>query len=176
MIHVHREGSDRARGGGLAVIHQDNINDQPRSHNIPHSSFERQIVNIIPKSKNIVPVNIYRFPPSSKSFFFEESSILLATLGIYVVYLLVICGDFNLPGKTPDNHDNELARLQAPLHILHTTGQLTHQIWHTSQQILLVWSHHYIITFNQSFLNRGWGLSWNFWPLPGSRQAQHILP
>ena len=116
ILHVHREDPDRARGGGLAVIHQDTINVQPRSHNIPHSSFELQIVNISLKPRDIVLVNIYRPPSSSKSVFFEEFGTLLTTLGIDVVNRLLICGDLNLPGVTPDTHDDELLRL------LHSTS------------------------------------------------------
>ena len=116
ILHVHREGPDRARGGGLAVIHHDTINVQPRSHNLPHSSFELQIVNISLKPRDIVLVNIYRPPSSSKSLFFEEFGTLLTTLGIDVVNRLLICGDFNLPGITPDTHDDELLRL------LHSTS------------------------------------------------------
>ena len=98
------------------MIHQDTINVQPRLHNIPHSSFEQQIVNISLKPKDIVLVNIYRPPSSSKSVFFDEFSTLLTTLGIDVGNRLVICGDFNLPGTTPDTHDDELAEL------LHSTS------------------------------------------------------
>ena len=66
--------------------------------------------------RDIVLVNIYRPPSSSKSLFFEEFGTLLTTLGMDVVNRLLICGDFNLPGITPDTHDDELLRL------LHSTS------------------------------------------------------
>ena len=96
------------------MIHQDTINVQPRS--TIHSFFELQIVNTSLEPRDIVLVNIYRPPPSSKSVFFEEFGILLTTLGVDVVNRLLICGDFNLPGVTPDTHDDELLRL------LHSTS------------------------------------------------------
>ena len=38
------------------MIHHDAINVQPRSHNLPHSSFELQIVNIIPQGSVLGPL------------------------------------------------------------------------------------------------------------------------
>ena len=46
ILHVHRDNPDQNLGGGLAVIHRDTINIQPRKHKINHSSFELQLVNI----------------------------------------------------------------------------------------------------------------------------------
>ena len=88
------------------------INIQPRKHKINHSSFELQLVNITLQSRDIVLANIYRSPPSSsKSLFFEEFGSLLTNLGTEVVDRLIICGDFNLPGTSPDTIDNGLAEL-----------------------------------------------------------------
>ena len=111
ILHVHRDNPDQNRGGGLAVIHRDTINIQPRKHKINHSSFELQLVNITLQSRDIVLANIYRPPSSSKSLFFEEFGSLLTNLGTEVVDRLIICGDFNLPGTSPDTIDNGLAEL-----------------------------------------------------------------
>ena len=43
--------------------------------------------------------------------FFEEFGSLLATLGIDTVDRLIICGDLNLPGTSPDKIDDDLAEL-----------------------------------------------------------------
>ena len=101
----------QTRGGGLAVIHRDTITVQPRKHKLTHSSFELQIVNIGLKSRDIVLANIYRPPSSSKPLFFEEFGLLLTNLGTDAVDRLLICGDFNLPGTSPDKIDSGLAEL-----------------------------------------------------------------
>ena len=51
ILHVHRDsnqpaGSDLMRGGGLALIYQDGIQISPHKHQIIHTSFELQLVNI----------------------------------------------------------------------------------------------------------------------------------
>ena len=112
ILHVHRDDSDHIRGGGLAVIHRDTINVQPRKHKINHSSFELQLVNVTLQSRDIVLADIYRPPSSSKSLFYEEFGLLLTNLGTDAVDRLIICGDFNLPDKI----DNGLAEL------LHSTS------------------------------------------------------
>ena len=116
ILHVHRDNPDQNRGGGLAIIHRDTINIQPRKHKINHSSFELQLVNITLQSRDILLANIYRPPSSSKSLFFEEFGLLLTNLRTEVVDRLIICGDFNLPGTSPDTIDNGLAEL------LHSTS------------------------------------------------------
>ena len=112
--HVHRENPDQAREGGLAIVYRDSIHVSPRNQNITHTSFEFQLVNIGPKSRDIVLANIYRPPSSSISIFLEEFGSILATLGTDVGHAadrLMICGDFNLPGMSPDKMDDDLADL-----------------------------------------------------------------
>ena len=111
ITHEHRENPDQTRGGGLAVIHQDSINVSPRNHNITNSSFKFQLVNIGLKSRDIVQANIYHPSSSSKSIFLEEFSSLLATLGTDGANRLMICGDFNLPGSSPNKIDDDLVDL-----------------------------------------------------------------
>ena len=111
ITHVHRDNPEQTMGGGLAVIHRDTITVQPRKHKLTHSSFELQIVNIGLKSRDIVLANIYRPPSSSKPLFFEEFGLLLTNLGTDAVDRLLICGDFNLPGTSPDKIDSGLAEL-----------------------------------------------------------------
>ena len=120
ITHVHRENPDQTRGGGLAIVYRDSINVSPRNHNIAHTSFEFQLVNIGLKSRDIVLANIYPPPSSSKSVFLEEFSSLLATLGTDAADRLMICGDFNLPGMSPDKIDDDLADL------LNSTGFTQH--------------------------------------------------
>ena len=116
IAHIHRENPDQTRGGGLAIIHRDSINVSPRNHDFEHTSFELQLVNIGLKSRDVVLANIYRPPSSSKSVFFDEFGLLLTNLGTDAVDRLIICGDFNLPGTSPDTIDNGLAEL------LHSTS------------------------------------------------------
>ena len=116
IAHVHRDNPDQTRGGGLAIIHREAINVSPRNHDFVHTSFELQLVNIGLKSRDIVLANIYRPPSSSKSVFLDEFGLLLTNLGTDAVDRLMICGDFNLPGTSPDMIDNGLAEL------LHSTS------------------------------------------------------
>ena len=116
IAHVHRDNPDQTRGGGLAIIHREAINVSPRNHDFVHTSFELQLVNIGLKSRDIVLANIYRPPSSSKSVFLDEFGLLLTNLGTDAVDRLMICGDFNLPGASPDTIDNGLAEL------LHSTS------------------------------------------------------
>ena len=116
ILHVHRDDPDHIRAGGLAVIHLDTINVQPRKHKINHSLFELQLVNVTLQSRDIVLASIYHPPSSSKSLFYEEFGLLLTNLGTDAVDHLIICGDFNLPGTSLDKIDNGLAEL------LHSTS------------------------------------------------------
>ena len=93
------------------MIHRDTINVQPRKHKLTHSSFELQLVNVGLPSRDIVLANIYRPPSFSKSTCVEEFGSLLATLGMDTVDRLIICGDLNLPGTSPDKIDDDLAEL-----------------------------------------------------------------
>ena len=54
ITHVHRENPDQTRGCGLAIVHRDSINVPPLNHNITHTSFKFQLVNIGLKSQDIV--------------------------------------------------------------------------------------------------------------------------
>jgi hypothetical protein len=60
--------------------------------------------------------NIYRPPSASKQTFLVEFANLLTTLGMDAVNRLIICGDFNLPGNSPNTIDDELSEL------LHSTS------------------------------------------------------
>ena len=91
-----------------------------QTHIFPHISFEFQLVNIALKSRDIVLANIYRPPSSSKSIFLEEFGSLLATLGADAADRLMICGDFNLLGMSPDKIDDDLTDL------LNSTGFTQH--------------------------------------------------
>ena len=121
ILHVHRDSnqpasSDQTRGGGLAVVYQDGIQISPHKHQTIHTSFELQLVNICSPGRDFVLANIYRPPSASKSTFLAEFANLLTTLGIDTVNRLIICGDFNLPGNSPDTIDDELTEL------LHSTS------------------------------------------------------
>ena len=145
ILHVHRDNPDQNRGVGLAVIHRDTINIQPRKHKINHSLFELQLVNITLQSRDIVLANIYRPPSSSKSLFFEEFGSLLTNLGTKVVDRLIICGDFNLPlpGTSPDTIDNGLAELLDSTSF--TQFVVSNQARCTPWPVFFAWSHHHPI-------------------------------
>ena len=137
ITHVHRENADKTRGGGLAVIHQDSINVSPRSHNIVHSSFEFQLVNIGLKSRDVVLANIYRPPSSSKSTFLDEFGPLLTTLGTEAPDRLMICGDINLPGNSPNEIDDDLADLlNSTCFTQHIDVSTRHDSHHTRSSLL----------------------------------------
>ena len=130
ITHVHRDNPDQTKGGGLVVIHRDEINVSPNKDNIFHSSFEFQLVNIGLQSRDIVLANIYRPPSSSKSIFLEEFGSLLATLGTNAADRLMISGDFNLPGTSPNTIDDDLADL------LNSTGSTQLDTIQTTQDPL----------------------------------------
>ena len=63
ILHVHRDsnqpaGSDQTRGGGLALVYQDGIQISPHKHQIIHTSFELQLVNICSPGRDFVLANI----------------------------------------------------------------------------------------------------------------------
>ena len=121
ILHVRRDsnqpaGSDQTWGGGLALVYQDGIQISPHKHQTIHTSFELQLVNICSPGRDFVLANIYRPPSASKSTFLVEFANLLTTLGIDAVNRLIICGDFNLPGNSPNTIDDELTKL------LHSTS------------------------------------------------------
>ena len=101
------------RGGGLALVYQDGIQISPHKHQIIHTSFELQLVNIGSPGRNFVLANIYRPPSASKSTVLVEFANLLT---IDAVNRLIICGDFNFSGNSPDTIDDELTEL------LHSTS------------------------------------------------------
>ena len=134
ITHVHRENPDQTRGGGLAIVYRDSINVSPRNHN---TSFEFQLVNIGLKSRVIVLANIYRPPSSSKSIFLEEFGSLLATLGTDAADRLMICGDFNLPGMSPDKIDDDLADLlNSTCFTQHINASTRHDSHYTKSSLL----------------------------------------
>ena len=65
ITHVYRDNPEQTRGGGFAVIHRDEMNVLPCRHNITHSSFELQLVNIGLKSRDIVLAWLTLIIPSS---------------------------------------------------------------------------------------------------------------
>ena len=136
ITHVPRENPDQARGSGLAIDYRDSINVSPRNHNIAHTSFEFQPVNIGLKSRNIILANIYRPPSSSKSIFLEEFGSLLATLGTDVADRLRICSDFNLPGIYPDKIDDDLADLLYSTCFTHVNASTQHDSHYTKSSLL----------------------------------------
>ena len=133
ITHVHRENPDQTRGGGLAIVHRDSINVSPRNHSITHTSFELQLVNIGLKSRDIILANIYRPPSSTKSIFLEEFGSLLTTLGTDAADRLMICGDFNLPGISPNKMDDDLADLLNSKPVSLNISTLQHDMIRTTQ-------------------------------------------
>ena len=162
-VELHRENPDQTRGGGLAIIYRDSVNISPRNHNITHTSFEFQLVNIGLKSRDIVLANIYRPPSSSKSIFLEEFGSLLASLGTDAADRLMICGDFNLPGMSPDKIDDDLTDLlNSTGFTQHINASTRHDSHYTKS--LLAWSHHHSIHFKICFYNLCCQFPRNFGP------------
>ena len=81
--------------------------------------------------------NIYRPPSSSKSIFLEEFGSLLAALGTDAVDRLMISGNFNLPGTSPNEIDNDLADLlNSTCFTHHINSPTQHDLHHTSSSLL----------------------------------------
>ena len=96
-----------------------------------------QLVNIGLKPRDIVLTNIYRPPSSSKSIFLEEFCSLLATLGTDAADRLMICGDFNLPGISPNKIDDDLADLlNSTCFTQHIDASIRHDSHHTRSSLL----------------------------------------
>ena len=80
---------------------------------------------------------IYRPPSSSKSVFLEEFGSLLATLGTDAADRLMICGDFNLPGMSPDKIDDDLADLiNSTCFTQHVNASTRHDSHYTKSSLL----------------------------------------
>ena len=81
--------------------------------------------------------NIYRPPSSSKSIFLEEFGSLLVTLGTDAADRLMICGDFNLPGISPNKIDDDLADLlNSTSFTQHIDAPTRHDSNHTRSSLL----------------------------------------
>ena len=137
ITHVNRDNPDKTKGGDLAVIHRDEMNVLPRKHNITHSSFELQLINIGLKSRDIVLANIYRPPSSSKSIFLEEFGSLLTILDTDAANRLMISGDFSLPGTSSNDIDDDLADLlNSTGFTQHISSPTRHDSNHTKSSLL----------------------------------------
>ena len=81
--------------------------------------------------------NIYRPLSSSKSIFLEEFGSLLATLGTDAADHLMISGDFNLPGTTPNEIYDDLVNLQNSTGFTqHISSPTRHDSNHTRSSLL----------------------------------------
>ena len=70
ITHVHRDNPDLTRGGGLAVIHRDTINVQPRKHKltqIHHLNFNSSILLFNPATLSW-PTSTAPHPPANRCF------------------------------------------------------------------------------------------------------------
>ena len=75
------------------------------------TSHMRQLVNGKVGHQTVVVANIYRPPTTSKPAFLEEFDDLLSSLSLHAGNRLLICGDFNLPGRRDGTVDNDFLAL-----------------------------------------------------------------
>ena len=102
IVHAHRPpkaGSDRAHGGGVALIHRDDIRVQVVSTTLVSiKTFELLLVKIVNSAASLTVAVIYRPPKPNVSDFIVELAYLID--GGIVGSRYVICGDLNCPGPT----------------------------------------------------------------------------
>ena len=105
MLHVNCESlsGGPTRGGGLAVVHRDNLVVRTSSlqGECQSSTFELQLVEVCADGGFIIVANIYRPPTQALSAsFFDELTDLLANILTKSSKRLLITGDLNCLGPT----------------------------------------------------------------------------
>ena len=103
ILHVHRPSvtGGPTRGGGLAVIHRNNIkvSTHALSASLHPKTFELQIVKIIVPSP-LVLLNVYKLDGSIPAFL-DELADVVSFVCASCTDRVLIAGDFNCPGVTP---------------------------------------------------------------------------
>ena len=111
MLHVHLESlsGGPTRGGGLAVVHRDNLVVRTSSlqGECRSSTFELQLVEVRTDGGFIIVANIYRSPTQALgASFFGELTDLLANILTKSSKHLLITGDLNCSEPNPNNADD----------------------------------------------------------------------
>jgi len=100
ILHQHRlqkSGPGSTRGGGIAIIHRDDIKvKMEKVDPARHKSFELMLVKLMHSKKGMKMAVIYRPPSSSIPDFVAEVADLLESGDLGNRY--IICGDLNCPG------------------------------------------------------------------------------
>ena len=101
VIHSFRSPTaNHPAGGGMALVHRNNVVIQPiQLDNLSPTSFELQVLRLTSCKPCITIVNVYRPPDRSLATFFEEFQDVVSTITASTTDRLLICGDFNAPGK-----------------------------------------------------------------------------
>jgi len=120
VLHVHRPEGRLTRGGGLAVIYRNNIKitPHPLSSNFHPTTFELQLVRLNVPSP-VALLNIYRLD-GSIPMFLDELSDVVSTVCSGSTDRILLAGDLNCPGSSPDTVDEQLAE------VFHSFGLTQH--------------------------------------------------
>ena len=100
-IHQHRGSSTDKRGGGIAVIHRQDIKSSKIDHDF--SGFESLHLKFNTRKTSFIVSSIYRPPGSITSSFIVEFEELIDFISSHNVPF-VICGDFNASGSETRIH------------------------------------------------------------------------
>ena len=100
VLHVHRPRDATGRsvkGGGLALIHSNNLSARPLKTKFSPSLFVLQLIALQVGKILVKVTNIYRPPSSDKSTFLDEFTELITLIGPGINERLIICGDTICP-------------------------------------------------------------------------------
>jgi len=110
VLHVHRHivADGKKCGGGLAVIYRNNIKviPHPLSASINPKTFELQVVKLVVPSP-VVLLNIYKLD-GSIPLFLDELADVVSTVCAGCTDRVLVTGDLNCPGVSPDAVDERL--------------------------------------------------------------------
>ena len=106
-----RHQSVLCKGGGLALIHRNDIITRPSKIAFQPTSFELQLVSVQVSHITVLVANVYRPPRCSKTTFLDEFAEMLTLIERGFSEKLIICGDFNLPGLNSISIDDRLSTL-----------------------------------------------------------------
>ena len=119
--HQHRGSSTDKRGGGIAVIHRQDIKSSKIDHDF--SRFESLHFKFNTRKSSFIVSSIYRPPGPITSSFIAEFEELVDFISSHNIPS-VICGDFNAPGSETRIHHLEDA-IESHGLVQHVTSQLT---------------------------------------------------
>ena len=124
VLHQSRGSSSDKRGGGVAIIHADNIGVRPLDVGKP-TQFEVLAAQLTMRpTVHVTVVCIYRPPAAVSRQFCDELADLLDQL-VTAKQQFIVCGDFNCPGndgrQLDDNLSDVLQRYDLVQHVADAT-------------------------------------------------------